>query len=79
MDIEIICPKCNEILYISKINCSIFRHAFFKNNMQQINQHASKKECENYIKNDEIIGCCTPFKIIKNNDGVYSAIICDYI
>ena len=79
MDIEIVCPKCNEILYISEINCSIFRHAFFKDTMKQLNPHSSKEECDNCIKNNKIIGCGTPFKVVKNNENKYVAILCDYI
>jgi hypothetical protein len=50
MDLEFKCPHCNESIFISQINCGIFRHGFLKNNLQQINPHASFEECENYIK-----------------------------
>ena len=62
MDIEIICPHCNELLYISQINCAIFRHGFFKHNLQQINPHANEDECNNLIKN-------SPFSFDKFETG----------
>ena len=84
MDLELKCPHCNESIFISQINCGIFRHGFLKNNLQQINPHASFEECENYIKNDLIIGCCKPFQIINENNennenNKYNIIICNYI
>ena len=78
MELEFNCPHCNEIIFISQINCGIFRHGFFKNNLQQINPHATFEECENYINNNLIIGCGKPFKIINENNK-YNIIICNYI
>ena len=51
---------------------------FYKNNLQQINPHASKKECEKLLENDLIYGCSGPLQIIKDNEQ-YKLIICDYI
>jgi hypothetical protein len=70
------CPHCNDeiIIFKTEINCGIFRHAIFKNNYEQINPHASKEECENYLANNIVYGCAKPFRIIGN-----IAEICDYI
>lgn len=76
------CPHCNEPIYITELNCRIFRHGAFKKTYDQINPHATKDECETYIKNDLIIGCGKPFIINiheKKNKIIYSATICDYI
>jgi hypothetical protein len=79
MDIEFICPMCNGIFIINEkdFNCCIIRHGVLKNNMTQINPHASKEECEYLIKNDLIYGCGIPLKIIEK-DNKWSVIIIGY-
>jgi len=76
--ILVTCPHCQLLVEIEKINCSIFRHGIFKINNKQINPHASKEECDNYINNNLIIGCGKPFMVSQNNNE-YIAIVCDYI
>ena len=73
----ITCPHCNLLVLIEELNCAIFRHGVIIKTQQQIPPHASKNECENYIKNG-IIGCGKPFKIILK-DKEYFAIDCEYI
>ena len=73
------CPHCNLFVHIEQINCGIFRHGVFKINGTQINPHASKESCDFYVKNDLILGCGKPFKIIQNQDDTFIAVICDYI
>jgi hypothetical protein len=76
--IEVQCPHCNGTIIIEELNCRIFRHAVLKENGNQINPHAPKEECENYIEKDMIYGCGKPF-IVVNKDDKYIAEICDYI
>ena len=76
--IIITCPHCNAYIEIEQINCAIFRHACYKNNMQQINPHLSKSECERLINENLIYGCGKPFMIVPIQDG-HEARICDYI
>ena len=77
-DFVVICPHCNLHVMIQEINCSIFRHGVYKNNKQQMNPHASKDECDKCVKEDLIIGCGKPFKLVLNNNE-YTAVVCDYI
>jgi hypothetical protein len=72
------CPHCNEFIIIEQINCGIFRHAILKSNNMQINPHASKEECDNFINNHLIYGCGKPFRIIQENDK-FIIEICEYI
>jgi hypothetical protein len=67
------CPHCNQLIEIIEMNCRIFRCGVFKNNFNQINPHAPKDECDDYIKNDLIYGCGKPFIMVLN-----TAVICDY-
>lgn len=50
-------------MWIEKINCGIFRHAIYKNNFSDVNPHASKIECDNWILTNSVYGCAKPFKI----------------
>ena len=72
------CPHCSDPILIDQLNCKIFRHAVLKNNGKQINPHASKLECDNYITNNLIYGCGKPFIIIES-ENEYKVEICDYI
>jgi hypothetical protein len=74
------CPHCKEQIQIFKneINCSIFRHAVFKDTMEQVNPHLSKDECERLKEADRVFGCCKPFKIVIKDNQYYGE-ICDYI
>jgi hypothetical protein len=74
------CPHCNNflIIHINDINCSIFRHAIFKNNFQQINPHEKKEVCDFLFNSDLIYGCGKPFKLIQFNNS-YIIEKCDYI
>lgn len=81
MEIYVSCPHCNNLILIYKneINCAIFRHGILKSNMQQIDPHLCKTECDRLAAEGLIIGCGKPFKLITNTEEEYSAIQCDYI
>jgi len=76
--IVVLCPHCQSYVEIEEVNCAIFRHGVIKKTNTQINPHASKNECDMYIKNNSINGCGKPFKIVLENNE-YKAIECDYI
>ena len=80
MEIILSCPHCEMQILImeNEINCAIFRHGAYKENMNQINPHTCKEECERLVKENLIHGCGKPFRLIKENNE-YKAIICDYI
>jgi len=73
-----LCPHqdCKAMIEVPKnlINCKIFRHAVYKENMKFVNPHAKKEECQEWLEKDLIYGCSKPFyfdgKILK---------ICDYL
>ena len=80
MDVVLNCPHCQDFIIVneSQINCSIFRHAVYKNTMQQISPHESKINCDKLIETNSVYGCAKPFKVIKEKNK-YITIICDYI
>ncbi len=75
----ITCPNCQEIILIEELNCCIFRHGVLKENGAQINPHASIELCNYYIINNLIYGCGKPFQLVKNEEGIIIAMVCEYI
>lgn len=83
------CPHCGLFIEVNEnqINCTIFRHGYYfvKNEKgeiiltQQLNQHASKEVCDMLVKENKIIGCGKPFKMVKMENGNYIVKICEYI
>jgi hypothetical protein len=72
------CPHCEELIEILELNCKIFRHGVFKHNLQQLNPHTPKLNCDYYADHNLIFGCGKPFMLIKEEDK-YIAKECDYI
>ena len=77
------CLHCKEtfVIHITDFNCKILRHGAYKHNLQPINPHASKKECDALVASGEIYGCARPLLITKNADVYtgYNVVICNYI
>jgi uncharacterized C2H2 Zn-finger protein len=80
-EIYLLCPHCGELFMTTEktIACTIYRHAVLKSNMEQINPHSPKEECDRLIEQDLVYGCAKPFRVIKNENKEYIAIVCDYI
>jgi hypothetical protein len=84
MDYVFICIHCQETFVIAykEFNCRILRHGVYKNNLQPINPHANKEECDALVRDGLVFGCAKPLQIIENTNGEvnnYSVIACDYI
>ena len=77
---ELTCPHCNGGIIVEKnqLHCRIFRHGVYKANMQQMNPHMPKQECERLIQSNQIVGCGKPFRVVNGLNG-HVAVICDYI
>ena len=69
------CPHCNDevILFKNEINCKIYRHGVYKENLKQIDPHMDKEGCDHLANNNLIYGCGKPFKLVDD-----IAIPCDY-
>lgn len=78
MEFIITCPHCSEYIIIQKMNCGIFRHGVLISNGKQIDPHANKTVCDNYIKKKKIYGCGKPYQVIKEGEE-YKVSVCDYI
>jgi hypothetical protein len=80
------CLHCKDafVIHVTDFNCKILRHGAYKHNLQPINPHATKEECDALVSNGEIYGCAGPLLITKQNkqaddDTGYSVVICNYI
>ena len=74
--ITFICPNCQVTLEVREIdiNCRIFRCGVFKNNLEPINPHLSKQDCEKLIHENKIYGCGAALELLKEG----KIIQCDY-
>ena len=70
------CPHCPDYCEVHKteIRCTIFRHAVYKKDLAFVNPHASKEECDKWVREGLIYGCAKPFKF----DGK-KVEVCGYI
>ena len=76
-----LCPHCDQFIEVMKnqVNCQIFRHAAYKNNINQpINPHTPKEICDKLVANDLVVGCAKPFRFVFSSQGNYVE-ICTYI
>jgi hypothetical protein len=78
LNIIVTCPHCLELVLIAELNCHIFRHGTFIANGQQVNPHATKEVCDYFVTNDMIYGCGKPFRVIKEANETFVAIVCEY-
>ena len=70
------CPHCLALCEVpqSDIRCGIFRHAVFKDTMDPVPAHASRTECEQWVRRGVVYGCARPLRITNG-----TAVKCDYI
>jgi len=73
-----LCPHedCGLLIEVPKneINCKIFRHAVYKDNLKPIHPHSDKITCEGLKNSNKVFGCGKPF--IFDGEKVEK---CDYI
>lgn len=68
-EIRYVCPHCNgpQSLPESEIRCTIFRHGRFQHTWRQIPQHASREECDRYVRNNMLAeGCARPYRLVRS-------------
>jgi hypothetical protein len=72
-----LCPHCLETVRVDAdmVNCTIFRHAVFRDSGTFVDPHAPKATCDGWIRDGKVHGCGKPFKF----DGKNPAEPCDYV
>lgn len=78
-EIFVDCPHCGVSVWVTQLNCKIFRCGAYKDTLRPINPHMPKHACERLVNQDMIYGCGKPFKVIKNQEEIFIAIECAYI
>jgi hypothetical protein len=61
------CPHCKDIVYITKVKCALFIHAYNKKTYQPLNPHLKWYKVDEIRNKYGILGCGKRFKIDKNN------------
>ena len=76
------CPHCESLIQVleNEVNCQIFRHAVRKSTGEPVNPHLPKEQCDSLVEQNLVYGCCKPFKLIRNSQGIVEhAIDCEDI
>ena len=82
MDLELQCPHCTEWVVVRQVdlNCRIFRHGAYRHNLQPMNPHATKEQCNDLASRALVYGCAKPFQVLDGPlPGQYVTAVCDYI
>lgn len=75
MTLIVYCPHCGGAVWVTEINCRIFRHGVLKETGIQMDPHAPKEVCDDMVDKGLIYGCGKPFWLDEAN----VAIACDYL
>lgn len=68
-DFYITCPCCDDIVYITKVKCGLFLHAYNMKNKKAVNPHSKRSHIEKIRKSGNLVGCGMKFKIKINKNG----------
>lgn len=83
MDYIFTCLHCQQPFVVkhNDFNCRILRHGVFKDTLQPIPPHATKEECDAFVKSGTIYGCAGPLQIVDaaTTTHGFDVVICDYI
>ena len=69
-DFYIYCPHCDQILYIDKIKCGLFLHAFDITTGKVLNPHSKLFYIDNLRRNGKLGGCGGRFKLLSKDIGI---------
>jgi hypothetical protein len=69
-DFYIECPWCNEIVYIEKVKCCVFLHAFNTKTQKPIGPHTPRKKIEQVRAENTLDGCGGRFKLVIINKTI---------
>ena len=66
------CPHCQVLIQVlrDQVNCKIFRHAYYKDSLRQIDPHTPKDLCDRLVKEGRVYGCAKPFQLVFQGETV---------
>lgn len=73
-DFYIACPHCDDIVYITKVRCAVFLHAYDIETNKQLNPHAKWYIVDKLRRSGKLGGCGGRFKIVTDGLGTMSSI-----
>jgi hypothetical protein len=76
-DFYISCPHCDDIVYITKVKCTLFLHAYNAETNKALNPHTKWFKVDKLRRDGKLLGCGGRFKIIKNINGICSIQVMD--
>jgi hypothetical protein len=76
-DFYISCPYCLDIVYIIKVKCALFLHAYNTKTLTVLNPHTKWFQIDNLRREGNLGGCGGRFKLKIGKDGKISSSILD--
>ena len=68
-DFYITCPKCDDIVYITKVKCALFLHGYNTKTGKALNPHSKPYYVDKIRREGHLIGCGSQFRIKIGEDG----------
>lgn len=72
-DFYIACPHCDDIVYITKVKCALFLHAYNSETGKALNPHSKWYYIDKIKRQGHMLGCGGRFKI-KIEGGTITSI-----
>lgn len=63
----ITCPHCDDIVYITKVKCAVFLHAYNTETNEQLNPHMEWFNVDKIRRSGKLGGCGGRFKIVMDD------------
>ena len=64
------CPWCYELIYIEKVKCALFLHAFNTKTNRNMGPHTKRENIEKVRTDNLLKGCGGRFKLIMKNNTI---------
>lgn len=69
----IACPHCDDIVYITKVKCALFLHAYNTETNKQLNPHTKWYNVDKIRRSGKLGGCGGRFKIVIDKVGIVTS------
>lgn len=71
-DFYITCPHCDDIVYITKVKCALFLHAYNSETGKALNPHSKWYYIDKIKRQGNMLGCGGRFKLKMENGAIIS-------
>lgn len=73
-DFYVACPHCDDVVYITKVKCSLFLHAYNTKTKKALNPHSKWFDVDKVRRSGNMLGCGGRFKLKISENGLISSI-----